>query len=169
MKTRKAERDLSAWLDGELDEAQMKKVDAELVDSSELRNQRADFEIMADWLREEPTAVGQTAEAAWADIRRRRRLGDADSSQGGGEIFGSRLHWVVAMVLAMFCVLGLWAWLGNPPGVVVADASSNSTLVEWVDTGLENAFTMVYHDEEAKLTVIWIMEEDPEEEAKIDS
>ena len=60
-------------------------------------------------------------------------------------------------ILALVAVFATGAWLIGTsllaPPVVSAD-------VEWVDTEVAGASTMVYHDADVNLTVIWLMEKE---------
>jgi anti-sigma factor RsiW len=156
-------------LDGELGEAEARRLEAALAETPDLREQRTDYESLRTWLREENLPAGQPPEAAWADIRRRRRLADGESAGNEGVPFGSRLRWATALVLALFCMLGLWVTLNDLRVSTFAADQADPTAVEWAETELENSYTMVYRDDEMDLTIIWIMEEDAAERPKIDS
>ena len=164
MKAKKAERELSAWMDGEAGARRRAAAGEDPGASPALRRTRAQFEAIGETLRDDPVPAGQTPEAAWSDIQRRLRPAvDAPGEAGSSGIFASRMRWVAAMVVAVFIGLaGLW--IGNSArNAEQALAATGGVDVEWVETGVENADTMVYWDEETDLTVIWLLiDEAPE-------
>ena len=82
----------------------------------------------------------------------------------GQEILGSRLKWAAAIMTLVFLGLGI-AVLRHGPSAM----ASSPAEVEWVSTEVPGATTMVYQDEETGLTVIWMMEEDADENGNVDT
>lgn len=154
-------RKLSRYHDGELPAAERARVEAWLRESAEARETGAAFERFGRLLRDEPPPPTPSAEAFAADVRRRIRLQAAGgAAPPAGGLFGSRLRWAGGIV-ALAAVFGMGAWLVKTailaPPLVSAD-------VEWVETGIPGASTMIYQDDEVGLTVIWLMENAPREQ-----
>ena len=169
MKSEKAAERLSRYLDGALPPADRVAIEARLRSDPSFRALREEFEAIGRDLRALPLPEGPTPEAAWAAVRRGLRPG---SDRGVGDtvpwISGSRLWWTGATVALLFLLLGVWALRRGPsPGPGFARTAPAE--VEWVETDLPHAMTMVYQDEETGLTVIWVMEEEKPEPAHVDS
>ena len=170
MKANKAERDLSVWLDGEAGARGDKAIREAVGASPALEETQAQFKVIGDLLREEPVPAGQTGEAAWSDVQRRMRLAASDpaAAESSG-VFASRLRWVAAMMLMFFVGLaGLWigrSAFDRAPALAASAAGD----VEWVETDVKNADTMVYWDEETDLTVIWLIVDEAAEGDNADS
>ena len=148
---------ISRYLDGELPLPRRDQIARELETSGEARRIKADFEAIGERLRETPVPEARPAEAVWADVRREIRLTRMDRGPESW-VFGSRVQWVGAMMVAV--LVGLTIWSGIRAIDPSAPASFGSTVaeVEWMETDVPGATTMLYQDEETGLTVIWMME-----------
>jgi anti-sigma-K factor RskA len=168
MKTNRQELLLSRYLDGDLTPREREAMETRLAESGELQGLKADFEAVGQTLRAWPTPAGPTPEAAWADVQRRLRL-EREEQAGEAEtgFWGSRLAWASAMMTVVLVALGVWI-AANRPGMP-ALAATEPAEVEWVETDLPGAMTMVYQDDDTGLTVIWVQEDENGEPANVES
>ena len=150
---RQAKR-ISRFMDGDLTPSERARLEQELARSPDLYRIQMDYHKLGELLREQEVPIGQTPEAAWADIRRSIRL-EQSESKARSVMPGSRLKWVVAMGSVVFVILG-----GGILRILSSATIEQVTEVEWVETEVPGAMTMVYQDDETGLTVIWMMEED---------
>ena len=77
-----------------------------------------------------------------------------------------RFKWAGALAAVCLLLVGVWSvWRGpDAPPYPGAIALADRTEVEWVETDLPDAFSMVYEDADTGLTVIWVMVDEPGEE-----
>lgn len=155
------EQVLSRYLDGELSPGQEEELRHALSESGDLEQLDAEFREIGNLLREQEIPPGMPGEVAWSDIRRTLRLRETAGEAGIG-ILGSRLKWAAAMMTLVFVLLGLAVMRTRNTLVAVSPAE-----VEWVDTDVPGATTMVYQDDETGLTVIWMMEEETDEHGNV--
>ena len=143
------DKDISRFFDGEGE-----ALPPEIAAASEAL--REEWKQYGSWLREEEIDVPYAAEHAAADALRTVR-----SEERTGPVL-PWFTWKPALSMAAAVVLGFgfWLWGGNP----VAQAY---TTVEFVDTDLPGAAAMVYKDEDSGSVVIWVIEEEPEENESI--
>ncbi len=168
MKPNRDEILLSRFLDGDLSPREMEAFESRLAESPELQTLKTDFEAVGQAVREVPTPAGPTPEAAWADVQRRMRLeGDAPSKAEDAGFWGSRLGWASAMMTVVLVALGIWIGTSRPG--VPEVAAAEPAVVEWVETELPGAMTMVYQDDDTGLTVIWVQEDENGETANAES
>lgn len=161
----KAQRWLSRRLDGELSPGRDARLQAHLADCPACRELESAWRALGVSLNERKIPTGPAAEAAWLDVRRAIRAGEAGPQERAPDwIFGSRWQWAFATLTLLLVVGGGW-WVANRPDARARLARQPATEVEWVETDLPGATPMVYRDEETGCTVIWIVEA---EEAKDD-
>jgi len=157
MNRKKAELWMSMALDGELSPRRVARLEAYLNQHPELMEDRATWKANAEFLRAHcRVASAQTAASAWQDVCRAIRLADSSSHEGEG--FDFRLKWASALaaLLLLFAGAGVvYRTLQSPAWTVVAEA--DRTEVEWVETDLPDAMSMVYEDADTGLTVIWVL------------
>ena len=158
---KKLEQDLSRYLDGELPPERSDMLKHALAESDSLERAHADMREIGDLLRAQGVPDGKPAEVAWSDVQRAIRLAGADDP-GPARILGSRLTWAAAIMSVGFVALGLAVLQSGVTRVAAAPVE-----VEWVDTEVPGATTMVYQDEETGLTVIWMMEEDTDTDGNV--
>lgn len=157
MNRQKAERWLSMALDDELSPRRRAKLDAWLAAHPELADLGKEWAAIGDRSRARVTAPPQTPEAAWQDVRRAIRL-QADQPHGEETALQGRMKWAGAFAAACLVVMGGWLWVRAPdPAAVGAIADADRTEVEWVETDLPDAMSMVYEDADTGLTVIWVV------------
>lgn len=157
MNPRKAEQWLSAALDGELSPRQLERLDQYLSSHPELSALQEQWRALGDTVRSAQEAPGQTPEAAWQDVRRAIRLAGETATEESVAM-GRRIRWAGAVAVAALLILGLYALLPSTR-MIYQDriAQSDRTEVEWVETELPDAMSMVYEDEDTGLTVIWVL------------
>lgn len=158
---KKLEQDLSRHLDGELPPGRAGTLQRALEESDSLERAHADMREIGDLLRAQEVPEGKPAEVVWSDVQRAIRLQQSDDS-GQHWILGSRLKWAAAIMIVGFVALGLAVLQSGVPQVAAAPVE-----VEWVDTEVPGATTMVYQDDETGLTVIWMMEEDTDTDGNV--
>ena len=158
MKCNQAEEWLSSSLDGELPADQRQALDEHLAACPHCRALQQEWVSFATFMRGQRIPPAQTPEAAWADVQRAIRL---QGEQRAGEaigVFGWRLQWAAAMIVAVLLgisVLGLWRVNHASPGTMQA-ADESATEVEFVETDVPGASPMVYQDADSGCTVIWV-------------
>jgi len=154
---------ISRFIDGDLNPSARARLAQDLAQSPDLDQLQMDYTKIGELLREQEIPTGQTSEAAWTDIRRSIRV-DPSSSEASSVILSSRLKWVAAMISILFVVLGIGTVRNLTPVAI-----QQPTEVEWVETEVPGAMTMVYQDDETGLTVIWMMEEDDRDTRHVES
>ncbi len=157
MNRKKAEQWLSMALDGELSARRRARLDAYLAAHPELDDLRNDWQAIGDRYRAAMPPCPQTPEAAWHDVRRAIRV-QGDLPHGEIVTFQGRMKWAGALAAAFLVMMGAWLLVQSPdPGRVGTIAAADRTEVEWVETDLPDAMSMVYEDAETGLTVIWVL------------
>jgi anti-sigma factor RsiW len=159
MNRRKAERWLSRHLDGELDARRSALLERWLADEPALRARAETWKAEGEQLR---TLAGEVPDAAtgWADVRTALARARTDGAeQETTTAFGSRWSWSTAMVVLLLAAVGLGLWSQRRGVKVVASEAAEPLEVEWAETELPGASTMVFRDEETGLTVIWLVED----------
>jgi predicted anti-sigma-YlaC factor YlaD len=170
-----SEQLLSRALDGELPANDRTALDAHLASCAScraLRDEWAGFTAML----QEPVAPVQTPEALWADVQRairlrqgfggQVRLQGAQGREDEAPVFGWRLRWAGA-ILAVVMLGAYGIGLGvrrQTERVVAASAPEKAAEVEFVETDVPGASTMVYEDAETGWVVVWVtgMETEPD-------
>lgn len=161
MNCRKARKWISLDMDGELSVGRKEQLYNHIRRCGSCNEVRDRWLSLGDHLRRRISAPTQTAEAAWADVRRTIRLSREDEAKTPAPWLGLSLRWAAAalsvLVVAVAVAVGLRfrAGEGSTPALARAPAST----VEWVETGLPKASTMVYEDQESGLVVIWVQEQ----------
>ncbi len=153
----KVEQWLSAALDGELSHRQRERLERYLAAHPELSVLQNQWRALGDTVRTAQAPPEQTPEAAWQDVRRAIRLaGDEVSSETAA--MGRRIRWAGAVAVAALLILGLYALLPSTR-MVYTDriVRADRTEVEWVETELPDAMSMVYEHEDTGLTIIWVL------------
>ena len=157
MNCRKAQQWISRDLDGELGARRKARLDMHLGSCEACRGVREQWSLAGARLRETRPAPAQSAEAAWADVRRAIRNAGAREPI---RAFLPVVRWAtVAALLVLLVGVGATWRLSRPPAAV-AEAG---TKVEWAQTDLPGASPMVYEDAGSGLTVIWVVEADNKE------
>jgi anti-sigma factor RsiW len=161
---------MSRAMDDELSPARVRRLARALEADPSCASLRRDWEAIRKRMRAHEAPAGPTPEAAWREVRRRIRLeaGPATAPEPSTWL-GARTLW--AGGLAAVCVLGLalsvW-WLRGGAADPAYMAEVDGPGVEWVETDLPGAASMVYRDEETGCTVIWILA-DGEGDEHVDS
>lgn len=163
MNRRKAERWLSRYLDGELDPGRSARLERWLSEDASLRAQADAWRAGGDQLRGLTGVVPDPARG-WADVR--TALAEERARPGRkatAPVFGSPLPWAAAMLVLLLAAVGLGLWTRHHGEDVTALNVAEPVEVEWAETELPGASTMVFRDEETGLTVIWLVEKDESE------
>lgn len=170
MNRQHAEQWLSQALDGELSPRRQRKLEAYLAAHPELRQRETEWRAIGAQLHAQLPAPAHTSEAAWQDVQRAIRLQQAgkqavepsSEAAAGIWLYLRRMGVGAGIVLV---ALGAWIWLRAPvPGPAATIAEADRTEVEWVETDLPDAMSMVYEDTETGITVIWVMTDEQIEE-----
>lgn len=157
MKDNRKRKSLSRYLDGELRGPSSSRMASDLESDASLQALKAEYSAIGEQLRDLETPAAPPVEKLWADIRRDIRLG---ANQGEDlSAFGSRLHWAGGTVATVLVLMMVWIVMqsGSLGTAAYADTAAE---VEWVETEVPNASTMVYLDDETGMTVIWILEQE---------
>lgn len=158
----KAEQWLSMALDGELSPRRRAKLDAYLAAHPELADLQKEWAAIGDRYREQTVEPAQTPEAAWQDVQRLIRLHKStDTPQPQWRPRYVRIQLAGLAVAALVIGFGFWRLTQLPPDIpFAAIAEADRTEVEWVETDLPDAMSMVYEDADTGLTVIWVLVHD---------
>lgn len=155
---RNARKWISLELDGELSVRRSEKLYYHIRRCHSCRSTRDKWVGVGSLLREYVARPAQTPEAAWADVQRALRTSGQtarNTARIPAGVFSWRWATAAAAALALCGVLGLW-WRARGPNVAVAHAPAAE--VEWVETDLPGASTMVYEDGQSGWLVIWVVE-----------
>jgi anti-sigma factor RsiW len=155
---RKAERWLSRYLDGELDSRRTAILETWLARDPTLRAQAEAWKAKGQQLRAWASQAPAAAEG-WADVREalaRDRLLRPDHADP--PVFNSRWSWAAATLVMVLTAAGIGIWQHRPAIKAAGVKPAVSAEVEWAETEIPGASTMVFQDEETGLTVIWLVE-----------
>ncbi|MBU1910746.1 MAG: zf-HC2 domain-containing protein [Verrucomicrobia bacterium] len=166
MNCRKARKWISLDMDGELSVGRKEHLYNHIRRCGSCNALRDRWLSLGDRLRSRVGTPVQTAEAAWADVCRTIRLEKREEAWLPGLLVGLSWRWAATVVsmLVLGAALGTGIWFRSGrawPMIARAPAS----VVEWVETGLPKASTMVYEDQESGLVVIWVVEQNGETHA----
>jgi len=157
VKDNRKRKALSRYLDGELRGPSSSRMASDLESDASLQALKAEYSAIGEQLRDLETPAAPPVEKLWSDIRRDIRLG---ANQGEDlSAFGSRLHWAGGTVATVLVLMMVWIVMqsGSLGTAAYADTAAE---VEWVETDVPNASTMVYLDDDTGMTVIWILEQE---------
>ena len=164
MNRHKAELWLSMALDGELSARRRAKLDAWLAKHPELDDLQDEWRTIGEQTRAQIPRAPQTPEAAWQDVQRAIRLQSTGAPSRHAPIQG-RFKWAGAIAAAFLVLAGAWLLLRSPDPIAIDTiAAADRTKVEWLETDLPDAMSMVYEDADTGLTVIWVSIQDNGEE-----
>ncbi|HMP72404.1 MAG TPA: hypothetical protein PKE55_03990 [Kiritimatiellia bacterium] len=154
MKTRD-QKLLSRALDSECSEAQRRTADALLATDPDAKVLQETWSELGDRMRSLPAPVVDE-ELAWMNVQREIRSGRAEREALAG-VFGPRLAWAFGLGLVLFALSILFVlrqeWTGDPR---FARSATPINQVEWVETGIPGATTMIFADASTGLTVVWM-------------
>lgn len=102
-----------------------------------------------------------TPEAAWADVQRAIRLAGSEDGRAR-EISGWRMVWVASSIVLLLAGSFFYGVV-RPPEAKVALLAPPTVEVEFVETDLPGASTLVYQDEETGWALVWVSEDQPGE------
>lgn len=152
-----AETYISRAMDGELPERQRAELETWLAAHPEDRELAAVWRSVGDLTRSNAAAVPVPDEdLAWQDIRRAIRQEEHVGEPEPARFFQWRLSWGIAMVALVLVTVGAWGIRHTQPvGVQVVAGPAK---IEWADTEVPGASTMVYQDEDTGLAVVWVID-----------
>lgn len=145
---------LQAWFDGEVSASECAEIEAMLDAEPEAREyldalSRTREALNASHLRKVDTG------AAWGDLL--VELGRSDKRHAGKLLNFPQLTAVAAAVVVFG--MALWIPFRNAGQPSAGDAGLES-MVEMVETDLENATPVVYIDQPSGWTVVWVLEQE---------
>ncbi len=154
---------LSRSVDGELSALPEVKLREALESDASLKAEEAAYVEIGERRRNLEMPESPSTQKMWQDIRREIRLDAGRATES--RALGSRLRWAGGTVAGILVLMMAW--------VVMESASSGPEVyvdvpaeVEWVETDVPNASTMVYLDDDTGMTVIWLLEQ---EEGELDA
>lgn len=164
MNKERAEYWLSQALDGELSPRRQRRLEKALAKDPSLADLREQWLAIGLSCRAQTVEPPQTPEAAWQDVQRAIRLSADESRQPSPSCFGGVWRWSLSAAAVLMLSVGIW-WGSRPvdyPRAVIPLAER--TQVEWVESDLPDAISMVYEDGDTGITVIWVMMDDVQED-----
>ena len=173
MNRKRAERWLSLYLDGELDARRSSRLQQWLARDTELQHLLDDWRRTGRLLQDRPVPTVDP-DQAWHDVRRIVRS-DVPEARGrfmSGASWAAPRVWLGAAAAVLVMCGALWILAGHSgrtARLAAADPAQAPAEVEWAETSLPGASTMVYRDEETGLTIIWLVEADEPEQEGADS
>lgn len=147
---------LEAWFDGELTEAEAARIEAQLESDPELRAHLESLKAARQAMAAVPPAAVDV-DAAWATVE--ERLDQPVREDNRKVISFPRALATMAAIL----VLGMALWM---PMRKMGGSANNlegladESVVQMVETDIENATSIVYLDQPSGWTVVWVMEEE---------
>lgn len=151
---------LSRDLDGDLPPAEQARLRAAEAADPSLAALRADWQRVGQALRDLPVPGTPDPEVAWQDVRRALRL--SRPAEVSRPLFGWRLAWAGAALALLLVVFGLLPRNAPPAAApALAAVAPRDVEVEFVETDLPDASTMVYQDEESGWTIVWVAAAEP--------
>lgn len=164
-----AETYISYAIDSELPDRQRADLEAWLAAHPEDRELAEQWKAIGQLTRADAAALPiPDVEVAWMDIRRAIRKAEPEPAPAVPWFFRWRLALAGASVAAIYLSVLTFGLMrgGKPPAVAAAE---NRTQVEWAETDVPGATMMVFQDEESGLAVVWMMTDEPADDAKKNS
>ena len=153
-----AETYISRAMDGELPERQRAELETWLAAHPEDRELADVWRGVGDLARSSAAALPvPDEEVAWQDIRRAIRQEEHVGEPEPTRFFQWRLSWGIAMVALVLVTVGAWGIRHTQPAAADV-ASAAPAKIEWADTEVPGASTMVYQDEDTGLAVVWVID-----------
>lgn len=152
-----AETFISRAIDGELPERQRADLESWLAAHPEDRDIAEQWQALGRLARNEAAAIKvPDEEVAWMDIRRAIRNAEPVKEESAIPFFRWRLAWAAAMVAAVCAsALVFGVWHGRRTAEFAA--ANKPAQIEWAETEVAGASTMVYQDDDSGLAVVWLM------------
>lgn len=143
------EQELDRFYDGELDPAAQRRVEERLAADGQARREVEDL-----------SEIGRALQSTTRELTERvpvepSRLAKAAMAAEGGAIpFPAMVRWGLAAAAGAAILAGGWWYAGDAGS---AAPRARAAEVEYVETHLPGASSVVYRDEETDTTVIWVM------------
>ncbi len=165
MKRERAAYWLSQALDGELSPRRLRRLEKLLTEDPALADLQEQWLAIGQSCRAQSVEPPQTPEAAWQNVQRAIRLSqDEVAEPTPTAVVGGLWRWGLSVAAVLLLFAGTW-WGLRPTGEPWATVPvAERTQVEWVESDLPDAISMVYEDEDTGLTVIWVMMDDVQED-----
>ena len=153
MNCHQAEKALSRHLDGELSAELVTGLEKHLASCAACRETAVDWQGYGDNFRAEQPSGMPDPTKAWHDIRRAIRTREDPVAQGQNRPWWARpLPWAGAAATVAIVAIGYVLQLS--PGAQFSGGGA----VEYVDTDLPGASTIVYVDDESGWNIVWVVE-----------
>ncbi len=162
MNCKQAEILLSRSLDGELDSPEQQKLLKEHLEScATCRKIENSWTTYGQYMRELEVPSPQSAVEAWQDIR--NEIQGAEESPELPKTSGNpgfNWNWGIPTAIAALLVLSTALYFGLPTSNDSTEslAAGTKTKIEFLETDIPGASTMVYVDQDSGLTVLWVVE-----------
>jgi anti-sigma-K factor RskA len=153
MNCRHAEKALSRHLDGELPAEQVAHLEQHLASCAACRETAAIWQGYGDSLRAgQPSGIPDPT-LAWHDIRRAIRTREDPAAKVQGRPWWAKpLPWAAATTTVALVAIGYLLQFSPETRLTGGGA------VEYVDTDLPGASTIVYVDDESGWNIVWVVE-----------
>ena len=142
---------LEAWFDGELSKAEATRIKAQLESDPELRAHLETLKTTRQAMAGRPPSSFDV-DAAWSTVE--KRLDQPVQTDNRKVLSFPRMVATIAAVM----VLGMALWMPMRKMGGEANGLAGESVVQMVETDLENATSIVYLDQPSGWTVVWVME-----------
>lgn len=157
MNCRQAEIALSRHLDGELSAREMTRLEAHLSACPDCRRTASEWSEIGSALRAAGPARTPDPARAWQSIHRTIRQDDGTTVPAViRPRWRTTLPWAGLAAAAVLALAILFV-----PGGPGSEPSPFSSSIEFVETDLPGASTVVYLDDESGWTIVWVVEPAP--------
>lgn len=162
MNCRQAEKALSRHLDDELPADEVATLEEHLATCSACRETATEWRGLGQAMRAEAPDEIPDPTKAWHDIRRTLRNREAPAIRANRRPWWSHpLPWAGAG--ATIALLAVGYLLQDSP----ASQFQNGSTVEYIDTELPGASTVVYVDDETGWNIVWVLESESDPDPRI--
>ena len=161
MNCQEAELLISQSLDGELDSPASQSLLQEHLESCPAcRNRAQTWRNFGQFMRQDEISAPPPAEAAWREIRREIQSGESPRAEEipGKTATASPWFWRAPAAMAALLALSLGLYFVLPSSKENATAYADATVVEFMETEIPGAGTLVYVDEDSGWTILWVVE-----------
>ena len=161
MKCDRAEKLLSASLDGELDAQDLLPLRDHLDRCPRCRAARMEWQSYGEHLKSAPLPITPGLKGAWNDIRQRMR--QDEKPRRWKPAYPFPMYWVSAAAL-LVVTMGIFFLYPGDPAPTDSKIFAMAENVEFVETSIPGATPVVYMDDASGWTVVWIVEAEPPDE-----
>jgi anti-sigma factor RsiW len=162
MNCNQAEKALSRYLDGELPAGEVADLEQHLASCSSCRETADEWQGYGETLRADAPERTPDPTKAWHDIRRSLRNRENPITPTTSRPWWIRpLPWTGAAATVALFTIGYF--FGFSP----SSEFPKGNTVEYVDTDLPGASTVVYVDDETGWNIVWVLESESEPDPRI--